>query len=96
LTELILNASSEKNSIDTLLQRARWFGYRLDHTQYRYMTVYLNKEIYQSLKESNDAIVFFEKHYTDTNLKNLLIQFEKKHLKATKLTGKPKIQLRGK
>jgi hypothetical protein len=56
------------------------------------MTVYLNKEIYLSLRESNEAITFFEKNYMNSNLKNMLIQFEKQYLKNTKLTGKPKIE----
>ena len=91
LTELILNARNEKNSVDTLLQRARWFGYRKIRDRYKYMSIYMNKEISNSLSESNKAINLLNSTSKSNKLKSELESFQK-GMKFAKLTGKPKIQ----
>jgi hypothetical protein len=57
LTELMINEPKGKNSADTLCQRARWFGYRADYSEY--IRVITSKKILQSfydIKTINDWI----------------------------------------
>ncbi|MDR2568057.1 MAG: Z1 domain-containing protein [Mycoplasmataceae bacterium] len=66
-TELIMN-SGEKPQIDSLLQRARWFGYRRENKEYvesfdryKYITVLCSENIYKVFteEESKEFIVGF-------------------------------------
>ena len=51
LCQLNINSPLEsKLSVDTLLQRCRWFGYR--NNIFKYMKIFVNNDIYQSLLES--------------------------------------------
>lgn len=51
ITEMIINApSNTKVSVDTLLQRCRWFGYRNDIL--KMMKIFVSPTIYESLIES--------------------------------------------
>ncbi len=55
LTTLILNEPKEKQSADTLLQRARWFGYR--GSIYKYMKIYTTRDIFNSLEECKELTI---------------------------------------
>ena len=50
IVEFFVNVSKSKISIDTLLQRCRWFGYRLDI--YKYMKIYINQKTMDALIEA--------------------------------------------
>ncbi len=51
VTQLNINSPNEgKLSVDTLLQRCRWFGYRSNI--FKYMKIFVNNDIYESLLES--------------------------------------------
>ncbi|AXK51777.1 Z1 domain-containing protein [Spiroplasma alleghenense] len=49
LVEVMINAPQNKIQLDTLLQRARWFGYRQE--SYRFMKILINNQIWESFKE---------------------------------------------
>lgn len=89
LTELILNLPEEKASADTMLQRARWFGYRLEKNQYKYMKIFMNERTEKSYFEINNLINKFYKICNNPIffIKKELIDFQKKQ-KFIKLTGK--------
>lgn len=54
IVEFFVNVSKNKISIDTLLQRCRWFGYRLD--VYKYMKIYINQTTMDALIEAQKYI----------------------------------------
>ena len=51
LVEIILNSPEQKIPADTLLQRARWFGYRRASNRYKYMKIIMSPHIYNSFAE---------------------------------------------
>lgn len=51
LVEIILNSPEKKIPADTLLQRARWFGYRRVSNRFKYMKIIMSPYIYNSFKE---------------------------------------------
>ncbi len=56
LTTVMINSPKEKNSADTLLQRARWFGYRRVDDIYKYMKVFISTKTRKSLIECDKLI----------------------------------------
>ena len=54
IVEFFVNVSKNKISIDTLLQRCRWFGYRLDI--YKYMKIFINQTTMDALLEAQKYI----------------------------------------
>lgn len=92
ITELILNSPDEKPALDTMLQRARWFGYRhgKDEMQ-KYMTIFMNNKILETFKHADLAIDFFSKNYSFSDIKHRFIEFCKENLEKHKIvcTNKP-------
>lgn len=87
LCELILNAPvNNKISVDTLLQRCRWFGYRNQIIDI--MKIFMNIDIYNALIESQRYvdILTVGKHKIDDLYRS--IQILDSESKFTKSTGK--------
>ncbi|MDR2369625.1 MAG: Z1 domain-containing protein [Mycoplasmataceae bacterium] len=94
VTQLMLNSPNEDRVIDTLLQRARWFGYRHEHDEIqKYMNVFLNQNILDVYKAVDSTIDFLEKNYKDKDLKNKFSNFIETELSTSwpgiKITNKP-------
>ena len=94
-TELILNSPDVSSfAIDTMMQRARWLGYRLDKQEY--MTVIMSDKIYNGYKEATETFIKFNKYlkknYKDIKIiKRFLLETQKDHLDKINLkwTNKP-------
>ncbi|MDE5617537.1 MAG: Z1 domain-containing protein [Ureaplasma sp.] len=52
LTELFLYCSNNDVNCDVLLQRCRWFGYRIKNNRYKYMNLITKENIVNNLKEA--------------------------------------------
>lgn len=65
LVELILNSPEENIPADTLLQRARWFGYRYTHNRYKYMKIFMSENIHEAFSKvvclQNTLFTYIEK-----------------------------------
>ncbi len=86
ITELILNSPDEHQAIDTMFQRARWFGYRhnFDNMQ-KYMRIFMNQQVYDAYQKGNQLNEFLKKHYSDKDLKIKLKNFYEAELKPYKI-----------
>ncbi len=87
VTTVLLNEPSGKDSADTLLQRARWFGYRKEDQIYNYMKVYISKKTYDSLIECRKLteIIYelIENKRSTGEIKDILNKTEYKNIKPT-------------
>lgn len=87
ITTVLSNEPQGKQSADTLLQRARWFGYRKNNELYKYMKVYLTSKTYNSLIECNELVenVFkkIELGESMSRLKDYLKNTKFEHIKPT-------------
>ncbi|WP_368487122.1 Z1 domain-containing protein [Spiroplasma sp. DGKH1] len=52
LVEVITLSRQQKQPIDTLLQRARWFGYRKDNNFYKFMKIFMTQQVYKNYEEA--------------------------------------------
>lgn len=86
ITELILNSPNENQAIDTMLQRARWFGYRhkYDDMQ-KYMMIFMNKQVFNTYEKAEKLNEFLRKHYKDKDIKMRLEKYYSKELKPYKI-----------
>lgn len=64
LTTELFVYNSNNLSVDTLLQRCRWFGYRKQHNRYKYMNVVTNDDIIKKIKIAEKYNDIFE--FNDT------------------------------
>ncbi len=87
LTTLISNSPVSKDSADTLLQRARWFGYRRKNDMYKYMKVYLPNKTYDSIIECdeliNEVYKMIENKASIDELRKYVSGIELKYIKPT-------------
>lgn len=89
LTTLMLNSPKEKDSADTLLQRARWFGYRRKDDIYKYMKVYLPQKTFNALIECDKLIEkVFSKIEDKNTISSLREYISKQKFEFIKPTGK--------
>ncbi|MBQ6280396.1 MAG: hypothetical protein IJK72_02985 [Mycoplasma sp.] len=86
ITELILNSPNEHQAIDTMFQRARWFGYRheFDDMQ-KYMKIFMNQQVYDAYQKGDQINEFLKKHFNDKDLKIKLKNFYEAELKPYKI-----------
>lgn len=68
LVEVMLNAPKEDISADTLLQRARWFGYRRLNNRYKYMRVLMSSNIISAYDDSLELNKLMINYINDVNL----------------------------
>lgn len=64
LTTELFVYNSNNLSVDTLLQRCRWFGYRKQNNRYKYMNIITNDEIIKKIKIAEKYNDIFE--FNDT------------------------------
>ena len=90
-TEVMLNSPEENLCLDTLLQRARWFGNRQNID---FISIYINRNTKNALMIADKSIDFIKKNYSSKKLAKLLTEFDKKFLKVYNLkwTSKPIIK----
>ncbi|WP_027063283.1 Z1 domain-containing protein [Mesoplasma seiffertii] len=94
LTCVMLNEPIEKNAADTLLQRARWFGYRNNIA--KFMKIYVSQKVYDSYLECDDLIEKMEL-LIDKNCDNVQkIRHEIKKIKYENIIFTYKDKSRGK
>jgi hypothetical protein len=80
-----LNSPLEQPSMDTMLQRARWFGYR--EKIFKYMNVVMTKDIYNAYIEYNEILKSINYCGDISELENILHRYELS-LKNIKLSNK--------
>lgn len=87
LTALMINTPKLHNSADTLMQRARWFGYRKNDDIYKFMKVYLPFKVYSALIEcntlTNDVYKMIEDNETIHSVKNKISKIKFDFIKPT-------------
>lgn len=86
LSELILNSPGNEISVDTLLQRARWFGYRKDIM--KLMRIFMSNDIYNAFIEAENYLDILTVGKTDVDQLYRAIQILDKESKYIKSTGK--------
>ncbi|MDE7075194.1 MAG: Z1 domain-containing protein, partial [Malacoplasma sp.] len=70
-TELFLNvpkSDSTKISVDTLLQRCRWFGNRKKDNRNKFLRIVMNKRICEALKSAQDYVEVFVPGTSTSNI----------------------------
>ncbi len=68
-TELFLNVPNEsKVAVDTLLQRCRWFGNRKSNNRIKFLRIFMNKKVRDSLKEAESYLDLFQEGISTTNI----------------------------
>lgn len=86
ITELILNSPNKHQAIDTMFQRARWFGYRHKfNDMQKYMIIFMNQQVYNAYQKGDRLNEFLKKHYVDKDLKIKLKNFYEIELKPYKI-----------
>lgn len=86
ITELILNYPKKTIAIDTLLQRARWFGYRKNDI--KYMKIIMTKELIDIFKITERYLEIFipgisNYHKLKKYIKNLDALYSQKNIRST-------------
>ncbi|WP_412032127.1 Z1 domain-containing protein [Malacoplasma muris] len=67
--ELFLNVPNEsKVAVDTLLQRCRWFGNRKKNNRIKFLKIFMNKKVLDSLKESESYLDLFQGGVSTKNI----------------------------
>ncbi|MDE6082549.1 MAG: Z1 domain-containing protein, partial [Malacoplasma sp.] len=70
-TEFFLNvpkSDSTKISVDTLLQRCRWFGNRKKDNRNKFLRIVMNKRICEALKSAQDYVEVFVPGTSTSNI----------------------------
>lgn len=73
LVEVLLNSPEDNIPADTLLQRARWFGYRKVNDRYKYMKIFMSENIHYAFEEFCKLQQILFDYIQDVNNKNELL-----------------------
>ncbi len=85
-TTVIINEPLGKQSADTLLQRARWFGYR--RKIYKYMKVYTTDTIRSSLTECEELVNYLNKLLEENSIEDISKKLKNIKFDFIEITGK--------
>ncbi len=86
LTTIMFNEPKGKLSADTLLQRARWFGYRKEY--FENVKVHVGKRTFEALKEADKLIKDIYKSLNEKSIINVKDEILEMKFQYIKPTGK--------
>ena len=73
-TELFLNIPNGKITVDTLLQRCRWFGNRTLNNRNKFLRIITNEKIVNALKQAEKYVNIFEQGINTTNINDIFLK----------------------